>query len=567
MNSMKRKYLAVMLGAVMTASMTVNSVSFAENTAAKAAADAAEDTAEEAAADTAEDTSESTSENGSGAVQEEDTIYGEVTAVDDTSITIDVGTLSRNAEEQSAQAPQKPSGKGGMGAPGGQGGPGASDNSSVNYSAAHEYSGSTDISGEDLTSTGVDENAVLADGPDAEVSISDSTIRRDSGNSTGGDNSSFYGVGAAALATDGTLYIDDSAITTDAKGGAGAFAYGDGKVYIADTTINTNQDTSGGVHVAGGGTLYAWDLDVTTNGESSAAIRSDRGSGTEVIDGGTYTSNGAGSPAIYSTADITVNDADLTANGSEAICIEGLNTIRLFDCDLTGNMPDQDQNDTTWNVIVYQSMSGDSEEGNGTFEMTGGTLTAKNGGMFYTTNTQSTITLKDVDITYSDDNPFFLQCTGNANQRGWGEAGNNGADCLFTAIQQDMEGNVIWDSISDLDFYITDASSLTGAFVNDETYAGNGGEGYANVYIDSTSTWTVTGDSTVTSLFNEGKIADEEGNTVSVIGTDGTVYVKGDSDYTITVASYSDSADMSGASSVSVYSDYAVEKPSQFEEA
>lgn len=564
---MKRKYLAVMLGAVMTASMTVNSVSFAENTAAKAAADAAEDTAEEAAADTAEDTSESTSENGSGAVQEEDTIYGEVTAVDDTSITIDVGTLSRNAEGQSAQAPQKPSGKGGMGAPGGQGGPGASDNSSVNYSAAHEYSDSTDISGEDLTSTGVDENAALADGSDAEVFISDSTIRRDSGNSTGGDNASFYGVGAAALATDGTLYIDDSAITTDAKGGAGAFAYGDGKVYIADTTINTNQDTSGGVHVAGGGTLYAWDLDVTTNGESSAAIRSDRGSGTEVIDGGTYTSNGTGSPAIYSTADITVNDADLTANGSEAICIEGLNTIRLFDCDLTGNMPDQDQNDTTWNVIVYQSMSGDSEEGNGTFEMTGGTLTAKNGGMFYTTNTQSTITLKDVDITYSDDNPFFLQCTGNANQRGWGEAGNNGADCLFTAIQQDMEGNVIWDSISDLDFYITDASSLTGAFVNDETYAGNGGEGYANVYIDSTSTWTVTGDSTVTSLFNEGKIADEEGNTVSVIGTDGTVYVKGDSDYTITVASYSDSADMSGASSVSVYSDYAVEKPSQFEEA
>lgn len=556
-----------MLGAVMTASMTVNSVSFAENTAAKAAADAAEDTAEEAAADTAEDTSESTSEDGSGAVQEEDTIYGEVTAVDDTSITIDVGTLSRNAEGQSAQAPQKPSGKGGMGAPGGQGGPGASDNSSVNYSAAHEYSGSTDISGEDLTSTGVDENAVLADGSDAEVFISDSTIRRDSGNSTGGDNASFYGVGAAALATDGTLYIDDSTITTDAKGGAGAFAYGDGKVYIADTTINTNQDTSGGVHVAGGGTLYAWDLDVTTNGESSAAIRSDRGSGTEVIDGGTYTSNGAGSPAIYSTADITVNDADLTANGSEAICIEGLNTIRLFDCDLTGNMPDQDQNDTTWNVIVYQSMSGDSEEGNGTFEMTGGTLTAKNGGMFYTTNTQSTITLEDVDITYSDDNPFFLQCTGNANQRGWGEAGNNGADCLFTAIQQDMEGNVIWDSISDLDFYITDASSLTGAFVNDETYAGNGGEGYANVYIDSTSTWTVTGDSTVTSLFNEGKIADEEGNTVSVIGTDGTVYVKGDSDYTITVASYSDSADMSGASSVSVYSDYAVEKPSQFEEA
>ena len=68
-----------------------------------------------------------------------------------------------------------------------------------------------------------------------------------------------------------------------------------------------------------------------------------------VVDGGTYTSNGVGSPAIYSTADIAVNNAVLTANGSEAICIEGLNSIHLFDSDLTGNMSDLEQNDCTWN--------------------------------------------------------------------------------------------------------------------------------------------------------------------------------------------------------------------------
>ncbi len=96
-------------------------------------------------------------------------------------------------------------------------------------------------------------------------------------------------------------------------------------------------------------------------------------------------------------------------------------------------MSDDDQNDCTWNVILYQSMSGDSEVGNSTFEMQGGSLTAKNGGMFYTTNTESTITLSDVDITYALDNDFFLRCTGNNNQRGWGESGANGADCLFTA--------------------------------------------------------------------------------------------------------------------------------------
>lgn len=309
----------------------------------------------------------------------------------------------------------------------------------------------------------------------------------------------------------------------------------------------------------GGGTLYAWDLNVETNGESSAAIRSDRGSGTMVVDGGSYTANGVGSPAVYSTADITVRDAELTANGSEAICIEGLNTIRLFDCDLTGNMSDLEQNDCTWNVILCQSMSGDSEVGNSTFEMSGGTLTAKNGGMFYTTNTESTFVLSDVKLVNADDSGLLLKCTGNSNQRGWGTAGANGADSHFTAIQQTMEGNVIWDSISKLDFYLTQASTWTGAVIQDESNAGAGGDGYGNVYIDADSTWIVTGDSTVSALSCAGTMQDSDGNTVSVVGTDGTVYVEGTSEYTVTVNSYSDSGDVSGASALDAWESFEVE--------
>lgn len=283
-----------------------------------------------------------------------------------------------------------------------------------------------------------------------------------------------------------------------------------------------------------------------------------------VVDGGTYATNGTGSPAIYSTADISVNDAELTANNSEAACIEGLNTIRLFDSDLTGNMPDDnEQNDVNWNVIVYQSMSGDSEEGNGTFEMVGGSLTAKSGGMFYTTNTQSTFVLKNVDITYADNNDFFLRCTGNANGRGWGTSGDNGADCTFTAISQQMQGDVIWDQISNLDFYITDSSELTGAVTRDDTYSGGSGDGCCNLYIDEDSTWVVTGNSTLTSLSNSGKIVDTDGKTVSIVGTDGTSYVKGDSQYTITVSTYSDSADVSGASSADSWDDFEVQPSAQ----
>jgi hypothetical protein len=279
-----------------------------------------------------------------------------------------------------------------------------------------------------------------------------------------------------------------------------------------------------------------------------------------VVDGGTYVSNGSGSPAIYCTADITVNDATLTANGSEAVCIEGLNTIRLYDCDLTGNIQESSQNDCNWNVIVYQSMSGDSEVGNGTFSMSGGSITAKNGGMFYTTNTECTFYLSDVDITYADQNDFFLRCTGNANARGWGQSGSNGSDCTFTADNQEMEGDIVYDSISNLDFYMINGSTLKGAFVDDESCAGDGGDGCANVYISEDSVWTVTGDSVITNLYNEGTITDESGNTVTIVGSDGTVYVEGSSQYTVTVESYQTSADLSGTADGGSFSDYVVSK-------
>lgn len=534
---MKKKYVAVMLGLVL--SMSTASV-YAAGSSAEIAAESTKDS--------------SSDDSDSKALDDKAGTQGEKPD----------GEPPEKPDGDNSEPPlgEKPDGEppqgDGQGGPGGT--PGGQSQGVESYDAANDYTEDTTVDGETLSSTGTDENvAHISEG--AKVSIKNSTITRESSDSQGGDNSSFYGVGAAVLTTDGEAYVSNSTIDTDSKGAAGLFAYGDGIVYAANDTITTKQDTSGGIHAAGGGKLYAWDMTVETNGESSAAIRSDRGGGTMVVDGGTYTSNGVGSPAIYSTADISVNNAALTANGSEAICIEGLNSIHLFDSDLTGNMSDSEQNDCTWNVILYQSMSGDSEVGNSTFEMNGGSLTAGNGGMFYTTNTESTITLSDVDITYADDSEFFLKCTGNSNQRGWGESGANGADCLFTAENQEMQGDVVWDSISQLDFYMTDGSTLTGAVTDDESNAGEGGDGYCNFYIGEGCTWTVTGDSTLTSLSGNGTITDEDGNAVTVKGTDGTVYVEGESSYTVTVASYSDTADLSGASSTTQWSDYETEKP------
>ena len=201
------------------------------------------------------------------------------------------------------------------GGPGGPGGmPGGGSSFSGEYKAVLTVEKDSDLT-EDIYSEGKDEVALLV--KEGNVSLTGATVIRHSEDSTGGDTSSFYGVGSAILATGGNLSVMNAEIGTDAPGAAGVFSYGDGVVTVSDSTIHTLQGTSGGIHVAGGGTLYASNLNVLTEGASSAAIRSDRGSGTMVVDGGSYTSTGSGSPAVYVTADMgefLLERAGLTAN-------------------------------------------------------------------------------------------------------------------------------------------------------------------------------------------------------------------------------------------------------------
>ena len=92
---------------------------------------------------------------------------------------------------------------------GGPGDPGGQNAAPTSYTAVSSYSTDTEEDGKTYTSTGADESAVLiTDG--ANVTLKNFTMDRNSSDSTGGDNSSFYGTGAAALAAvdaDGPAYI------------------------------------------------------------------------------------------------------------------------------------------------------------------------------------------------------------------------------------------------------------------------------------------------------------------------------------------------------------------------
>ena len=374
------------------------------------------------------------------------------------------------------------------------------------------------------TSTGDDENALRIDG--ADVTLDGITVDKSAGATSNTENGDFYGVNAALLATNGAdVTITNATVTSSAQNGNGVFSYGSGTtVRISNSVITTTADNSGGIQTTGGGTTIASDLIVTTSGNSSAAIRSDRGGGTVSVDGGSYVSNGYNSPAVYSTADITVKNATLTANNSEALVIEGKNSIVLENCDVTGNMSDtkgSSSGENVHSVMIYQSMSGDADVGTSTFSMTGGTLTARNGDMIYVTNTHCVLTLSGVTLKNEDADGVLLRVVGNSASHGWGTAGSNGAQVEFTADGQVLTGDIVVDTISTLTMKLTNGSTFTGTInIADNAEGGTAVSDNAVVTIDSGCTWTLTGDCTLTSLTNNGTI-NFNGYTITL--ADGTV--------------------------------------------
>ncbi len=356
--------------------------------------------------------------------------------------------------------------------------------------AASKKLAESDIKINDTIENSADgEHAITADGETKTIS---NTLVTKTGEADG-DEADFYGENSAIFATNGgTLTLSDMVVKTDGTHANAVFSYGEGTtVNISNSYIETSGNCSGGLMTTGGGTMNAENLTITTSGNSSAAIRSDRGGGTVTVTGGDYTTSGKGSPVIYSTADITVNDAVMTSTASQGVVVEGKNSVTLNNVNLTAdnNTKNSDKSSYYQAVMIYQSMSGDAAQGKSSFTMNGGTLSNKNGDVFFVNNTATDINLSNASITNNGDGIFLR-----AAAAGWGSEGSNGGQVTLNAANQIINGDMIVDSVSNLNLYLKSGSAFTGAINSD----GQAGEVY--VEIEDGSTWTLTGDSYITSL-------------------------------------------------------------------
>ena len=295
---------------------------------------------------------------------------------------------------------------------------------------------------------------------------------------------------------------------------------------IENVEITTYSDKSRGLDATYDGIINAKNVVINTNGQSCAALATDRGEGevhvsNSELNTGVSKESGRGSPIIYSTGNITVENSKGTAYVSQIACIEGKNSIELANCDLSaaagGNREDNGEYVDLGGVFIYQSMSGDADVGTSIFTATDSTLSIESDSdyyetapMFHVTNTKAIINLESTELNFGSET--LLDVSG---QSQWGTVGSNGGELEFNAVSEILDGNIIVDSISSLNMTLSSTSYVGSINPSDDF-------GETNVVIDSGSDWTLDGDSHISSLENNGEIY-YEGHTLYV---DGVAYAE-----------------------------------------
>lgn len=386
------------------------------------------------------------------------------------------------------------------------------------------------------------------------LKLANSIVNKTGDTATSGDDADFYGVNSAILVNNnGTLDISDVEIITNSKGSNGIFVTnseatssssgGDGsqppeaegngaeggqppeangngggqpgessvdgstEATIKNVKITTHSDKSRGLDATYNGVINAENVEINTDGQSCAALATDRGEGqvhvkNSQINTGVSKASGRGSPLIYSTGNITAENTQGTAFVSQIACIEGKNSIELTDCDLAGygegNRQDGSEYVDLAGIFIYQSMSGDADVGTSQFTAKNSKLTIAEDSpvystapMFHITNTACVINLDNTELSFGSD--VFLEASG---QNQWGSEGSNGGTAELNTDNEKIDGNVIVDEIS----------SLTWNMENTEFNGAVNSTGNTTVNVGSGSTWTLTGDSAVSSLEVSGNI-------------------------------------------------------------
>lgn len=265
------------------------------------------------------------------------------------------------------------------------------------------------------------------------------------------DNYNFYGMNSAVVACgEGTqIILENCTIETAADFANAVFSTKKAEITVKNIQINTLKDSSRGLFSTMDGNIYAeGKILIDTKGAHCAPIATDRGGGTVIVksintEESYVHSSGDGSPCIYSTGKIVVENLKGDAEISQAVVIEGKNSVYLKDSVLTGN----DKN--YGGIMLYQSTSGDAEDGTCVLTMENTVVQDKGGiSMFLVTNTTAQVDLDNCRLLNKDGTELSSEDTVvlckncNTEERLWGKAGSNGGQAYITVNNQKLTGSL-----------------------------------------------------------------------------------------------------------------------------
>lgn len=299
------------------------------------------------------------------------------------------------------------------------------------------------------------------------------------GDGSSGDNSSFYGnnstvyAGAASstnyqsttAGSNAVINITNCTISSSSQGANAVFATNGATINVEGVTINNSNSVSRGLHCTYGGTIVASDVDITTQGATSSTIATDRGGGTVTVNGGTATAQGAKSAVLYSTGTISATDLTGTSAQGEIAVIEGDNSITMTGCTMTSGSDERA-------LLMMQSGSGDAE------------------------GTNPTMTITNTSLTVTDDSAPLLEVATCVT-----------ATCTLDGCTLTVPSGVLmyvmddsqWSTSGAIGNLILANGDYTGTVKQDDGYT-------ANVTVQSSATWNLTANTTVTTLVNNGTI-------------------------------------------------------------
>ena len=273
------------------------------------------------------------------------------------------------------------------------------------------------------------------------------------------DDYNFYGINSVILVVGegSSAEIRDCTIVSDCSGANAVFSTDSAEVKVVNVSVSTTGNSSRGVYATYGGVIEADRLSIETAGAHCAPIATDRGGGYVTVRNSEVSCSGDGSPCIYSTGEITVENVTGVSTGAQAAVIEGKNSITMKDC--VFEAADGGNN----GIMLYQSMSGDADDKDATasvstLTMTGTTIKATNGGpLIYVTNTNTVVNLNGGNTLTADSGQFVLASAGR-----WGRDGSNGGALTLNITGDAVSDSIEADDISSVTVVTAGGGSFTG---------------------------------------------------------------------------------------------------------